>query len=134
MALQHADERRRRRTSDRAIATGHLLTSVRHQHEFDLLVLCDADGLILASSGDAEPGEALAAYAPLLRRTPLGRARASILATLGALIPGATADGLHVREIAVDNTTLLLCAAGTRNSRTEAGLFRAQQGIQRIFA
>lgn len=134
MALQNATERRRHRTSDRSAATGHLLTSVRHQHDFDLLVLCDADGLVLASSGDPGASEALAAYAPLLRRTPHGRARAAILATLGGVIPGATADGLHVREISVDDATLLLCASGTRNSRTEAGLFRAQQGIQRIFA
>ncbi|TVQ95739.1 MAG: hypothetical protein EA398_17060 [Deltaproteobacteria bacterium] len=125
-------ERRRQRSGDRIRAIQLLLDRVRTQHDQEILVVADADGLLVAASGSPEAAEALAAYAPLLHRTPHGRARAGLLAHLSTWSPGATADGLHVRRITIEEATFFVAAAGPRNSRTEAGLFRAQTGLVRI--
>lgn len=127
-------ERRNRRSEQVSRALQYQLDAAHDRHGFDMLLVADDDGLLLASHGPAEATEALAACAPLLHRSAHGQTRGRLLAMLARWVPGATADGVHVRPITIDDEAWYLCAVGPRTTRSDAALHRVQLGARRILA
>lgn len=117
------DDRRSRRSEDRAVALRYQLEHARERGGLEALVLADAQGLLLSCAGDPGVCEELAAFAPLLSRTVLGM-------PLPPLLRGADVD---VRPMSLNGQALFLACVGGGMAR-DALISHSLQGVHRILA
>ena len=115
------DERRTRRSDDRAIALRYQLEHTRTRGGLQALVLADMDGLIVAQAGDDEVCEELGAMAPLLSGQSNG-------VPVPALLEGAD---IEVRPLSLLGQKLFLASAGGGMAR-DALLSHSAHGVSRI--
>jgi len=121
-------ERRTRRSNDTRTALSYQLDRVRDEASLEAIVLADAAGLSLASSGDKEVCAELAALAPIAG----GR---------HAVPRGSRFDShfVHVRALRFEGVELFLAScsdsiADVWSARVETWLAEAQHGVTRILA
>lgn len=116
-------ERRGRRSGDRAKALRYQLEHTRERGRFEALVLADDAGLVVAAAGQKGVCEELGAYAPLFTRAPLGM-------PLPPLLMGAE---VGVRPVKLLGQDLYLACVGGGVAR-DALLSHSSAGVQRILA
>lgn len=114
-------ERRRKRSSYFSLALQYWLSAVAQRKRQMAMVLADSAGLLVASSFKGPEAEELAAMAPLLS-APGGP---------DAPLTDAPRLPYQVHRMAIDRTSLFLCAVGDRPGRDEA-LRLAESGVRRI--
>ncbi len=114
------EERRQRRSPDRALALRYQLEHTRDRGRLEALVLSDADGLVVASAGEAAICEELGAIAPLVPRT------------LGSALPPLLVGGeVAVRPVSLQGQDLYLASLGGNVAR-DALLAASTKGVRRI--
>ena len=117
------DERRRRRSQDRATALRYQLEHTLDRGRLEAVVLADASGLIVAAAGDPAICQELGALAPLLHR-------AAHRVPLPPLLRGAE---LAVRPMRLYGQELFLATMGGGVSR-DALLGDSLRSLERILA
>jgi hypothetical protein len=102
----HLEERRRKRSVDPLIALHYQLAYARNDGRLDAIVVADASGVMVAGAGAWATCEELAAYAPLLARTPDENQ--------GAIASRVENMRRHVdvKRMFIDGQEVLLCARG----------------------
>ena len=63
---QYTSDRRKNRSANAYVALGYQLMSSAQRAKFDVLVLADQQGLVVAQTGDTALGEEVAALSPIL--------------------------------------------------------------------
>jgi hypothetical protein len=112
--MQHAHERRRRRSDDTVEAVGLLLEACRERNGLDALVIADRDGMVVsASAREGVRPEVIAAHLP----------RTHLRDQLPAL---------HARTFKACGIRLFLGAVGEMSERVLAEMLAAMRGTQRI--
>lgn len=95
--------------------------------------LCDHNGLVIAFAGYREESDAVAAFSPVLARSTDRQKRSRILAdALGQLDSAQTLD-IQVRSFFLDGERLYLCITGQPGAQLDVGLYRAIEGLRRIY-
>lgn len=113
-------ERRNRRSTERHLALRYQLEHTREHGRIEALVLADADGLVVAASGEDGVCEELGAIAPLVPRT------------VGMPLPPLLRGGeVSVRRVACDGQDLYLASLGGNVAR-DALLTSSSKGVRRI--
>lgn len=110
-------------------ALHYQLAFVRHDADFDALVLADAAGCLVAGAGAWPTCEMLAAYAPLWREqqsVPSAEPESAAIAPADPRI--------DVRTLFVDGMEVLLCGRARSDAERREGLERAAAGCTRILA
>ncbi|MBK8172410.1 MAG: hypothetical protein IPK60_19000 [Sandaracinaceae bacterium] len=116
-------ERRSRRSSNRAVALNYQLEYARIKGRLEAFVLSDDAGLVVAYAGDRAVCEELGAMAPLMRRSPFAMPMPPLL--LGA--------DVAVRPITILGQPLFLSAAGGGVAR-DLVLADSARGVERILS
>lgn len=116
-------ERRTRRSNERQVALRYQLEHARESGGLEAVVLADADGLTLASSGDAAKCSEVAAMAPLMATSPFG-------VPLSPLLQGLD---VAVRPLMLNGQQLYLATVGGSVAR-DAVLSHSVHGVRRILA
>lgn len=114
-------ERRRRRSEDRQLALRYQLESAQNRGGLEAVALADADGLILASAGEAGVCEELGAFAPLVAKSALGM----------RLPPMLRGGDVAVRSIPAYGQNLYLACVGGGVAR-DAVMGHSVSGVARI--
>jgi hypothetical protein len=123
-------DRRQRRSDDAMMALHYQLAFVRHDAEFEAIVLADTAGCLVAGAGAWPTCEMLAAYAPLwLEQQSASHSAASTDAATPLGDPR-----VEVRTLSIDGMEVLLCGRGGADARKLAGLERAAAGCHRILS
>jgi hypothetical protein len=117
------DERRTRRSQERHVALRYQLEHARCQGGLAAMVLADAAGLPIVSSGDASMCEELAAMAPLMAGAPLGL-------PLSPLLKG---QDVAVRSLPLYGENLYLATVGGTMAR-DAVVATSLAGLRRILS
>ena len=117
------DERRHRRSTDRFLALRYQLEHARENAGLEALVLCDMEGLVVASSGDAAVCAELGAIAPLMAKSVMGM-------PLPPLLRGAE---VAIRPLTIHGQGLYLASVGGGVAR-DAHLASSRTGVTRILA
>ncbi|HLU64912.1 MAG TPA: hypothetical protein VKZ63_01470, partial [Kofleriaceae bacterium] len=105
-------ERRRRRSDNTTLALHYQLESSRAAARLDGLVLSDEDGFCLASSGDPEACEEVAARLPFIgRKVPRFE---------GVLLGCESGWRIRMERVAIAGADLYLCAIGNGAPGNEA--------------
>lgn len=117
------EERRTRRSTHRDLALGFQLAHVKDQARLEALVLCDDDGLALATAGDPGVCRELAAIAPLMAKSILG-------IPMPPMLRGAE---VAVRVVHVHGQPLYLASVGGGVAR-DALLSHSTSGVKRILS
>lgn len=116
-------ERRRKRSSYKALALQYWLSSVARQNRIVALVIADTSGMLVAGSLKGPEAEELAALAPLLAREDEN----GNTITMRHRLP------MAIAEAEIDGATYYLCAVGKSNG-CDHGLGQATRGINRILS
>ena len=132
MNLYPFAERRVRRSAQTLTALTLQLEYVYEKEGLRAFALGDENGMIVASAGDPQEAEILAAYAPLLSRSVDHTYRQQILSRVEGHLPQITPETLHVRAFEADGETLYLTLVGRPEAYHRVGLFRAITGVRRI--
>ena len=119
-----AADRRRIRSANRGVALQLQLDACRRDGDISAMVIADADGLPLATSGDDAACEEVAARVVLV-----GRKISNFAGTL--LGAGATWD-VHMTKVTVGNDELLVCAVGGRAEQRQRQVVRSATVAKRI--
>jgi hypothetical protein len=117
-------ERRRRRSENTSLALHYQLDSGRKAARLDGLVLSDEDGFCLASSGDPEACQEVAARLPFIGR--------KVPEFEGVLLGTESGWRIRMRRMAIAGTELYLCAIGNQNATHDHDMTRTSGGIRRI--
>ena len=117
-------ERRRRRSENTSLALHYQLDSGRKAARLDGLVLSDEDGFCLASSGDPEACQEVAARLPFIGR--------KVPEFEGVLLGTESGWRIRMRRMAIAGTELYLCAIGNPNATRDHDMTRTSGGIRRI--
>lgn len=117
----HVFERRAHRSSESPMALRFQLESTRHRGNLEALVLCNDEGLPLASAGESAVCAELAAVAPFLGRGHFGM-------PLPPMLQGAE---VAVRPLLVHGIPLYLASVGGSVAR-DALLVNSLRGVERI--
>ena len=117
-------ERRRRRSENTSLALHYQLDSGRKAARLDGLVLSDEDGFCLASSGDPEACQEVAARLPFIGR--------KVPEFEGVLLGTESGWRIRMKRMAVGGTELYLCAIGNHTATHEHDMTRTSGGIRRI--
>lgn len=127
--MNTTSDRRQRRTDNLFLALNYLLASQRQKAQLSLVVISDADGLIVGFDGEPELCEEYAAYAPFIARGE------------GYLLDSRRVAGTTAYEFEINGHTMfLLCKrAEARATTTEADVsaacvIAAIQGAARILS
>lgn len=117
-------ERRRRRTNVITDALTYQLSACCEDGGMRAMVIADADGLPLAVSGDAVECDELAARMALVAsRTP---------GFSGTMIGGGKAWDVEMERLAVQGSSLLVCAIGGTKEQRREQVARGARGTMRI--
>lgn len=117
-------ERRHRRSRNTTKALYYQLDACRADANLEAVVLSDEDGLCLASAGDRETCDEIAANLPFVgSKAPDFE---------GVLFSPRKAWKVGVRRFEVLGTELYLCVAGGRGESRTTQLARSMGGIARI--
>lgn len=117
-------ERRRRRTDLITQALTYQLLACCEDGKMQAMVVADADGLPLASSGDRHAcDEVAASMVHIGARTPAFR---------GTLLGSGQRWDVDMTRILVDGSPLLVCAVGGSAEQRQRQLARGAQGTLRI--
>ena len=117
-------ERRRRRSENTSLALHYQLDSGRKAARLDGLVLSDEDGFCLASSGDPEACQEVAARLPFIGR--------KVPEFEGVLLGTESGWRIRMKRMAVAGTELYLCAIGNQTATDEHDMTRTSGGVRRI--
>ena len=117
-------ERRRRRSDNTTLALHYQLDSGRKAARLDGLVLSDADGFCLASSGDPEACQEVAARLPFIGR--------KVPEFEGVLLGTESGWRIHMKRMAVGGAELYLCAIGNHTPTGDKEMARTGGGVRRI--
>jgi len=117
------DDRRSRRSGDRATALRFQLDHLKQRGKIEALVLADRDGLLLAQAGEDGVCEELGAIAPLLAKSPLGM----------PLPPLLSGGEVAIRSVDLHGQDLYLASLGGGVAR-DALLTHGTSGVQRILS
>lgn len=116
-------ERRRRRSEERHVALRYQLEHSRDHGRLEALVLADDGGIVVSGAGDTAICEELAAFGPLMARSPANL-------PLPDLLRGGE---VAVRPLRLHGQELFLVALGGNVAR-DALLHHSTQGVHRILA
>ncbi len=117
-------ERRRRRSENTTLALHYQLDSGRKAARLDGLVLSDADGFCLASSGDPEACQEVAARLPFIGR--------KVPEFEGVLLGSESGWRIRMKRMAVGGAELYLCAIGNHAPAGDKEMARTGGGVRRI--
>lgn len=120
-------ERRHRRSSDPCQALVYQFEASRERANLDAMVLADDQGLCIASSGDPEVCEEIAAHMAILGHT-VPRFRGVFLTEQKLRWT------MHMRRFSVAGAELCLCAVGGATERRAEELVQSVGGTARILA
>src|SRR5262245_54437619 len=118
--------RRVRRSDDVLTALTYQLEACRKEAKLEAIVVSDASGLCVASTGKQETCEEVAARLPIIGRNAPDFG--------GILLSGAKGLKMVVRTFTVEGAPLYACAIGKPHARIERSLARGIQGVTRILA
>jgi hypothetical protein len=121
------DEKRKKRSSIRKEALALQLAACAEDSNLEAIVLSDADGLCLASCGDLDTCEEIAANLPFVGDRSQGHFE-------GVLFSAAKAWKVTVHRFEVLGSELYLCAAGGKGDARDKELNRSLGGVERILA
>jgi hypothetical protein len=117
-------ERRRRRTDLITQALTYQLLACCEDGKMQAMVVADADGLPLATSGDRHAcDEVAASMVHIVARTP---------AFSGTLLGGGQRWDVDMTRILVDGSPLVVCAVGGSAQQRQRQLARGASGTLRI--
>lgn len=128
------EERRKVRSSQARTAAALLLERIAATHALTALALCDEQGLVVVSTGNAELSEVLAAYAPLMTRALDAISRARLLDSLGEQVPSLQLDRVSVRPFTLEDEQLFVVAVGDLGAGKDVAVCRALTGCIRILS
>ena len=117
-------ERRRRRSENTSLALHYQLDVGRKSARLDGLVLSDEDGFCLASSGDPEACQEVAARLPFIGR--------KVPEFEGVLLGTESGWRIRMTRMAVAGAELYLCAIGNLTATRQHDMTRTSGGIRRI--
>ena len=117
-------ERRRRRSENTTLALHYQLDSGRKAARLDGLVLSDEDGFCLASSGDPEACQEVAARLPFIGR--------KVPDFEGVLLGTEIGWRIRMKRMAVGGAELYLCAIGNHAEVGDKEMARMGGGVRRI--
>lgn len=117
-------ERRRRRSENTTLALHYQLDSGRKAARLDGLVLSDEDGFCLASSGDPEACQEVAARLPFIGR--------KVPDFEGVLLGTESGWRIRMKRMAVGGAELYLCAIGNHAEVGDKEMARMGGGVRRI--
>ncbi len=117
-------ERRRRRSDNTTLALHYQLDSGRKAARLDGLVLSDEDGFCLASSGDPEACQEVAARLPFIGR--------KVPEFEGVLLGTESGWRIRMKRMAVAGAELYLCAIGSQTAAGAIEMTRMSGGVRRI--
>ena len=119
-------DRRRRRSNDPFKALYFQIDTSRNRSELDAVILVDDDGLCIASSGDPEMCEEIAAHVALIGdRVPCFD---------GVLFSDATRWNIYMERLALSGSQLYVCAVGGSKAERTNEVIRSSNGATRILA
>jgi hypothetical protein len=119
-------ERRSRRSENTTRALFYQLDACRADADLEAVVLSDEDGLCLASAGDRDTCDEIAANLPFVgSKTPNFE---------GVLFSPRKAWKVGVRRFEVLGTELYLCVAGGREGHRVQQMERSLGGVARILS
>lgn len=117
-------ERRRRRSENTTLALHYQLDSGRKAARLDGFVLSDEDGFCLASSGDPEACQEVAARLPFIGR--------KVPEFEGVLLGTESGWRIRMKRMAVGGAELYLCAIGNHAEVGDKEMARMGGGVRRI--
>ena len=117
-------ERRRRRSENTTLALHYQLDSGRKAARLDGFVLSDEDGFCLASSGDPEACQEVAARLPFIGR--------KVPEFEGVLLGTESGWRIRMKRMAVGGAELYLCAIGNHATVGDKEMARMGGGVRRI--
>lgn len=119
-------ERRKRRATTATQALRYQLTSCCEDGRIEAMVVADADGLPLASSGDTFACDEVAARMVLVG--------ARIKEFSGTLLGSGNAWHVQMKKVEIDGAELLVCAVGGTPEARMKQITRGAEGALRILA
>jgi hypothetical protein len=122
--MQIVRERRRRRSENTTLALHYHLEAARRAARLDGLVLSDEDGFCLASSGDPEACQEVAAQLPFIGR--------KVRDFEGVLLGSEGGWRIRMHRFGVPGGELYLCAIGRGGGDQERHLARSRGAVRRI--
>ena len=132
-ALPISLERRLERSANTQRAMTLQLEHVLKLYGMRNFTLCDQNGLVIAHAGYHEESDTIAAWAPLLAKCTDRHKRSRHLQQLLSQLDCAHDLDLQVRSFHLDGARLYLCIAGSPGAQLDVGLYRAVEGLRRIY-
>jgi hypothetical protein len=117
-------DRRRLRSENTTLALHYQLESGRQAARLEGLVLSDEDGFCLASSGDPEACQEVAARLPFIGR--------KVPEFEGVLLGTDSGWRIRMKRMAVAGAELYLCAIGNQTPSRDQEMARTGGGVRRI--
>lgn len=117
-------ERRRRRSDNTTLALHYQLEACRRAARLDGLILSDADGFCLATSGDPQACQEVAAQLPFIGR--------KVRDFEGVLLGSDGGWRICMHRFGVAGGELYLCAIGPRSAERDRQLALSRGGVRRI--
>jgi len=117
-------ERRRRRANLVTQALRYQLDACCEDGRIYAMVIADGDGLSLATSGDTEACDEVAAT--------MVHVRARTDAWSGTLLGNGRRWDVDMRKVTIDHTDLVVCAVGGSREQRQRQLTRGASGTRRI--
>lgn len=114
-------ERRRKRSTYKALALQYWMASVARRNRVVAMILADTSGLLVAGSMKGPEAEELAAVAPLLMREN----------EQGETVADRHRLPMSIDRLDVAGNSLYLCAVG-EGERCRQGIGQVRNGIERI--
>ena len=124
--MAKASDKRQRRSDNPTMALFYQLDTCLKDAGLEAIVLSDEDGLCLASSGDPDTCEEIAANLPFVGT--------KVSDFEGVLFAPAKAWKVTVKRFEVEGTELYLCAAGGKGDARSSEISRSLSGARRILA
>lgn len=117
-------DRRHRRSDNTSLALHYQLEACRQAARLEGLILSDEDGFCLASSGDPEACDEVAARLPFIGR--------KVPEFEGVLLGGESGWPIRMQRFEVAGGELYLCAIGDVTPTREQEMLRSRGGVCRI--
>src|SRR5690349_16623982 len=119
-------DRRSRRSDNITQALRYLLEACCESGQLDAMALADRDGLLLASSGQREACEEVAARIDVLQ-VDVGSFRGTVIGEAGSWT-------VHMKRLRIAELNIYVCAIGGSPDERIRQVARAAAGIERILA
>ncbi len=116
-------ERRRNRSANTTRALCYQLTASLERADLTGMILADEEGVCLASAGDGDACDEIAAHLPMVGR--------KVDAFEGVLYGPEAQWDIHMKRFAVEGMNLFLCAIGAGDARNDQ-LDLSMNGVARI--